>query len=212
MEVIQRWKVAGALHNLNGIHLYAKVPYGQILPLLLLQPIFCHDRSRQPIVHGQALRCDGAVQIIVTGVFGFHGFPNVEEIPNRRNKECGIRLILAPKSAKAFFTAKVFPYGKEGLLEPWLPLAYGSCLKMDRSRSSSLSLFCFLTRDGNRSLRYREYDLAHLKLVFEFSIYKVWKSVGYGVSMYWIRRIGDFLEHGYAVSSLMDTAYWSSEQ
>ncbi|GKG06296.1 hypothetical protein Tco_0326382, partial [Tanacetum coccineum] len=26
-----------------------------------------------------------------------------------------------------------------------------------------------------------------------------------------IRRIGDFLEHGYAVSSLMDTAYWSSE-
>ncbi|GJR47719.1 hypothetical protein Tco_1315822 [Tanacetum coccineum] len=30
--------------------------------------------------------------------------------------------------------------------------------------------------------RYREYDLAHLKLVFEFSIYKVWKSVRYGVS------------------------------
>ncbi|GJY40105.1 hypothetical protein Tco_0427375 [Tanacetum coccineum] len=28
--------------------------------------------------------------------------------------------------------------------------------------------------------RYREYDLAHLKLVFEFSIYKVWKSVEYG--------------------------------
>ncbi|GJT64692.1 hypothetical protein Tco_1016172 [Tanacetum coccineum] len=27
----------------------------------------------------------------------------------------------------------------------------------------------------------------------------------------WIRRIGSFLEHGYAVSSLMDTAYWSSE-
>ncbi|GJV02697.1 hypothetical protein Tco_1336266 [Tanacetum coccineum] len=29
MAVIQRWKVAGALHNLNGIRLYAKVPYGQ---------------------------------------------------------------------------------------------------------------------------------------------------------------------------------------
>ncbi|GJV09587.1 hypothetical protein Tco_1347243 [Tanacetum coccineum] len=39
----------------------------------------------------------------------------------------------------------------------------------------------------------------------------VWKSVRYGVSKYWIRRIGDFLEHGYAVSSLMDTAYWSPE-
>ncbi|GKE51845.1 hypothetical protein Tco_1487001, partial [Tanacetum coccineum] len=39
-------------------------------------------------------------------------------------------------------------------------------------------------------------------------------SVGYGVSKCWIRPIqciGDFLEHGYVVSSLMDTAYWSSE-
>ncbi|GJW28097.1 hypothetical protein Tco_0044972 [Tanacetum coccineum] len=55
--------------------------------------------------------------------------------------------------------------------------------------------------------RYREYDLAHLKLVFEFSIYNVWKSVQYGVSngldtAYWgflgarIRRI--FLD-GYGV-------------
>ncbi|GKC83314.1 hypothetical protein Tco_1139031 [Tanacetum coccineum] len=59
--------------------------------------------------------------------------------------------------------------------------------------------------------RYREYDLEHLKLVFEFSNYNVWKSVQYGVSngldtAYWgflgvrIRRI-----------FLMDTAYWSSE-
>ncbi|GJX87299.1 hypothetical protein Tco_0339313, partial [Tanacetum coccineum] len=40
----------------------------------------------------------------------------------------------------------------------------------------------------------------------------VWKSVGYGISMYWIWHIGYFLEHGYAVSSLMDTSYWSSEQ
>ncbi|GKA90667.1 hypothetical protein Tco_0812537 [Tanacetum coccineum] len=30
--------------------------------------------------------------------------------------------------------------------------------------------------------RYREYDLAHPKLVFEFCIYRVWKSVRYGVS------------------------------
>ncbi|GKB14353.1 hypothetical protein Tco_0848276 [Tanacetum coccineum] len=28
------------------------------------------------------------------------------EIPNRQKRECGIRLILAPKSARAFFTAK----------------------------------------------------------------------------------------------------------
>ncbi|GKD57905.1 hypothetical protein Tco_1291292, partial [Tanacetum coccineum] len=38
--------------------------------------------------------------------------------------------------------------------------------------------------------RYREYDLAHLKLVFEPSIYKAWKSVRYGVS------------------KELDTAYW----
>ncbi|GJW15206.1 hypothetical protein Tco_0019339 [Tanacetum coccineum] len=58
---------------------------------------------------------------------------------------------------------------------------------------------------------YREYELAHLKLIYEFSIYNVWKSVQYGVSngldtAYWgflgarIRRI-----------LLMDTAYWSLE-
>ncbi|GKB35199.1 hypothetical protein Tco_0880141 [Tanacetum coccineum] len=40
-------------------------------------------------------------------------------------------------------------------------------------------------------VRYREYDLAHLKLVFEFSIYTVWKSTRYGVS------------------NGLDTAYWS---
>ncbi|GKE28815.1 hypothetical protein Tco_1444199, partial [Tanacetum coccineum] len=58
---------------------------------------------------------------------------------------------------------------------------------------------------------YQEYDLAHLKLIFEFSIYTVWKSVRYGVSkgldtVYW-----RFLKHGYAVSSLMDMVYWLSE-
>ncbi|GJV93667.1 hypothetical protein Tco_1541480 [Tanacetum coccineum] len=38
--------------------------------------------------------------------------------------------------------------------------------------------------------RYREYDLAHLKLIFEFPIYNVWKSVQYGIS------------------NGLDTAYW----
>ncbi|GJR68935.1 hypothetical protein Tco_0015000 [Tanacetum coccineum] len=73
--------------------------------------------------------------------------------------------------------------------------------------------------------RYREYDLAHLKLVFEFSIYKVWKSVEYGVSneldmAYWgFLRVGTtfdifqniilipYLEYG--VLSPLDMAYWS---
>ncbi|GJY97880.1 hypothetical protein Tco_0514790 [Tanacetum coccineum] len=74
-------------------------------------------------------------------------------------------------------------------------------------------------------IRYREYDLAHLKLDFEFSIYRVWKSVQYGVSngldtAYWgFLRVGTtfdifqniilypYLEYG--VLSPLDTAYWS---
>ncbi|GJU80625.1 hypothetical protein Tco_1282990 [Tanacetum coccineum] len=73
--------------------------------------------------------------------------------------------------------------------------------------------------------RYREYDLAHLKLIFEFSIYTVWKSVRYGVSKgldtaYWGRiELVSFVvfgecRHGYAVSSLMDTTHdhsWKSK-
>ncbi|GJR96409.1 hypothetical protein Tco_0268583 [Tanacetum coccineum] len=55
--------------------------------------------------------------------------------------------------------------------------------------------------------RYREYDLAHLKLVFEFCIYTFWKSVQYGLSKGLDTAYLSFLEHGYAVSSLTDTAY-----
>ncbi|GKF85950.1 hypothetical protein Tco_0253777 [Tanacetum coccineum] len=66
--------------------------------------------------------------------------------------------------------------------------------------------------------RYREYDLAHLKLVFEFCIYRVWKSVGYGVYKSWIRRIQEldtaYPRVGYGVSKSwirriqeLDTAY-----
>ncbi|GJR47861.1 hypothetical protein Tco_1315964 [Tanacetum coccineum] len=63
--------------------------------------------------------------------------------------------------------------------------------------------------------RYREYDFAHLKLVFEFSIYKleygVLPSFGYGVLDLVVVVFGE-CRHRYAVSSLMDTAYWLSEQ
>ncbi|GJS19951.1 hypothetical protein Tco_0448583 [Tanacetum coccineum] len=54
-------------------------------------------------------------------------------------------------------------------------------------------------------------------IVFEFSIYMVWKLVQYGVSKDWIRRIGDFLEEGPRLISsrilysfhISNTAYWS---
>ncbi|GJY30779.1 retrovirus-related pol polyprotein from transposon TNT 1-94 [Tanacetum coccineum] len=73
--------------------------------------------------------------------------------------------------------------------------------------------------------RYLEYDLAHLKLVFEFSIYNVWKLVQYGVfnvldMAYWgFLGVGTkfdifqniilipYLEYG--VLSPLDMAYWS---
>ncbi|GJY49629.1 hypothetical protein Tco_0439585 [Tanacetum coccineum] len=56
---------------------------------------------------------------------------------NRRKRECGMRLILAPKSARVFFTAKgLIRHGSvklpgspsfwEGLLEPWPLSACGS--------------------------------------------------------------------------------------
>ncbi|GJR17582.1 hypothetical protein Tco_0966109 [Tanacetum coccineum] len=48
---------------------------------------------------------------------------------------------------------------------------------------------------------YREYDLAHLKLVLSF----VFIGSGVGVDTAYPR-------HKYAVSSLMDTAYWLSER
>ncbi|GJS45724.1 putative reverse transcriptase domain-containing protein [Tanacetum coccineum] len=59
--------------------------------------------------------------------------------------------------------------------------------------------------------RYREYDLAHLKLVFEFSIYNVWKSVQYGVSNGLDTAYWGFLRARIRRIFLMDTAYWSSE-
>ncbi|GJY38074.1 hypothetical protein Tco_0424438 [Tanacetum coccineum] len=43
-------------------------------------------------------------------------------------------------------------------------------------------LFFFSSKNQLLWFRYREYDLAHLKLVFEPYIYKVWKSIRYGVS------------------------------
>ncbi|GJZ81062.1 pentatricopeptide repeat-containing protein [Tanacetum coccineum] len=91
-----------------------------------------------------------------------------------------------------------------------------------------------IKRANPRAHWYREYDLAHLKLDFEFSIYKVCISVDTAYPrntayclLSWIRRIGScflrglwsgvgvdtaYPRHRYVVSSLMDTAYWSSEQ
>ncbi|GJX59349.1 hypothetical protein Tco_0290739 [Tanacetum coccineum] len=40
----------------------------------------------------------------------------------------------------------------------------------------------------------------------------VWSQFDTAYPMSWIWRIGGFLEHRYTVSSLMDTAYWLSEQ
>ncbi|GJR38694.1 retrovirus-related pol polyprotein from transposon TNT 1-94 [Tanacetum coccineum] len=59
--------------------------------------------------------------------------------------------------------------------------------------------------------RYREYDLAHLKLVFEFSIYNVWKSVQSGVSNGLDTAYWGFFRARIRHIFLMDTAYWSSE-
>ncbi|GJY90036.1 hypothetical protein Tco_0505232 [Tanacetum coccineum] len=61
---------------------------------------------------------------------------------------------------------------------------------------------------------YREYDLAPVKLVFEFSIYNAWKSVQYGVSNGLDMAYWEFLGVGTTQDTpyLLDGyAYWSSE-
>ncbi|GKF62385.1 hypothetical protein Tco_0182439, partial [Tanacetum coccineum] len=58
---------------------------------------------------------------------------------------------------------------------------------------------------------YREYNLAYLKLVFEFSIYNVWKSVQYGVSNGLDMAYWGFLGARICRILLTDTAYWSLE-
>ncbi|GJY04033.1 hypothetical protein Tco_0369973 [Tanacetum coccineum] len=65
--------------------------------------------------------------------------------------------------------------------------------------------------------RYQGYDLAHLELVFEFSIYTVWKSVRYGVSNGLDTAYWGFLEQRPRLISskiftyyISNTAYWSS--
>ncbi|GJU91552.1 hypothetical protein Tco_1303975 [Tanacetum coccineum] len=60
-------------------------------------------------------------------------------------------------------------------------------------------------------VKYREYDLAPLKLIFEFSIYNVWKSVQYDVSNGLDMAYWGFLRARIRRIFLMDTAYWSSE-
>ncbi|GJV35407.1 hypothetical protein Tco_1407884 [Tanacetum coccineum] len=58
--------------------------------------------------------------------------------------------------------------------------------------------------------RYREYDLAHLKLVFEFSIYNVWKSVQYGISNGLDMAYWGFLESETSFVTLLDILYCSN--
>ncbi|GJT25884.1 hypothetical protein Tco_0895821 [Tanacetum coccineum] len=64
------------------------------------------------------------------------------EIPNRWKRECGIRLILAPKSARAFFTARALRNGRF----IWI------YLKIERRFSSSSSFLCFFNLDGKGGL------------------------------------------------------------
>ncbi|GJX90559.1 hypothetical protein Tco_0343885 [Tanacetum coccineum] len=122
---------------------------------------------------------------------------NPNKIPNCQKRECGIRFILAPKSARAFFTTKgpirhgsvklpgspsfwgrilwiIAEHSSLSLAEEAAFSSFSLCerrffrtldpfdmwimasrkgrlilirLKMDRSRSSSSSFFCFFTRE-----------------------------------------------------------------
>ncbi|GJT52341.1 hypothetical protein Tco_0978498 [Tanacetum coccineum] len=66
------------------------------------------------------------------------------EIPNRWKRECGIRLILAPKSARAFLYSQGSDvYGREGdigcfLVSPSVKLLVGGCGGVKKGRSRVL--------------------------------------------------------------------------
>ncbi|GJW28871.1 hypothetical protein Tco_0045746 [Tanacetum coccineum] len=86
----------------------------------------------------------------------------------------------------------------------------------DEVPSEEVSQKLMAEMSGN-GMKYRKYDLAHLKLVFEFSIYTVWKSVRYGVSNGLDTAYWGFLEQRPRLISskiftyyISNTAYWSS--
>ncbi|GJU11054.1 hypothetical protein Tco_1133450 [Tanacetum coccineum] len=83
------------------------------------------------------------------------------EIPNRWKRECGIRLILAPKSARAFFTARG-PMRHGNVKLPRLMWIY---LKIERRFSSSSSFFCFFNLDGKGGLDIFEVSFSEKFLV-----------------------------------------------
>ncbi|GKB71852.1 hypothetical protein Tco_0933264 [Tanacetum coccineum] len=87
------------------------------------------------------------------------------KMPNFRKREYGMRLMLAPKSAKAFFTG-IVPIRHGNVKLPgslffcgkffWIADMNGRlifiCLKIDKNLSRSSSFFCFLSRDGKGTL------------------------------------------------------------
>nr|GEV22908.1 hypothetical protein [Tanacetum cinerariifolium] len=124
MAVIQHWKVAGALHNSNGIPLNAKVTYGTSRSLDLSTADNAEEMTTGSLLFSWRKaysRCSGNSFSSSLDGYTLEGFKQFFralhsssstgsvlslEVPNRRKKECGIRLILASKSARTFFTAK----------------------------------------------------------------------------------------------------------
>ncbi|GKB66218.1 putative reverse transcriptase domain-containing protein [Tanacetum coccineum] len=140
---------------------------------------------------------------------------------NIKNEDVGGMLIENSKDPKKLRTEKLEPCADGTLClkgRSWLP-CYGDLRTVIMHESHKSKYSIHLGSDKmyqNMKKLYRwpnmKADIAtYVRKCLTCAKVKVWKSVGYSVSKRWIRRIGDFLEYGYAVSSLMDTAYWSSE-
>ncbi|GKA83043.1 hypothetical protein Tco_0789791 [Tanacetum coccineum] len=94
------------------------------LPLLYFSPFSVMINRVNPLFLDKLSGVIGAVQIIISGVFGFHGFLNVEGDGFTSDSQTQLSLLLG------------------------MAIDDGICGKIERSRSSSSSFLCFFTLDG----------------------------------------------------------------
>ncbi|GJZ26588.1 hypothetical protein Tco_0570841 [Tanacetum coccineum] len=100
-----------------------------------------------------------------------------EDVPKIKTDKEAFLVLVKRKQGNSIRPQHVGSETKAQSFRPSLPETIGNSMSFSKDLTIMMD-------------RYREYDLAYLKLIFEFCIHWVWKSVRYGVS------------------KELDTAYW----